>query len=108
LENLKFTVAFEEFELKTVSATETQWIPAGKTNQIRVHAMFDGRQSLMSLMVTGGFKLKEKGIDAFTQLEKWWTTISDGAFKVYVKEGAAVFNADSLTKVSTFKGSHPK
>ncbi len=108
LESLKFTVAFEEFDLNTLSAMETQWIPPGKTNQLRVHGMFDGRQSLMSLMVTGGFKLKEKGIDAFTQLEKWWTTISDGAFKVYVKEGAAVFNAENVVKTTTFKGNYSK
>jgi hypothetical protein len=51
MENLKFTVAFEEFDLNTVGSMETQWIPAGKTNQVRVHAMFDGRQSLLSLLV---------------------------------------------------------
>jgi hypothetical protein len=40
MENLTFTVAFEEFDLNTVGSMETQWIPAGKTNQVRVHAMF--------------------------------------------------------------------
>ena len=33
MENLRFTVAFEEFDLNTVSSTEVQWIPAGKTNR---------------------------------------------------------------------------
>ena len=108
LESLKFTVAFEEFDLNSLSAIETQWIPPGKTNQIRVHGMFDGQQSRLNLMLTGGMKLKEKGIDAFTQLEKWWTTISDGKFPVHVREGAAVFNADGLVRVSTFQGTYPK
>ncbi|MCA1745600.1 MAG: hypothetical protein LC643_07865, partial [Bacteroidales bacterium] len=62
LESLMFTVAFEEFDLNTVQSIDTQWIPAGKTNQIRVHAMFDGRQSMLSLLVTGGFQLQEKGM----------------------------------------------
>jgi len=52
MESLKFTVAFEEFDLNTVSSTDTMWIPAGKTNQVRVHAHFDVRQSLLSLLVT--------------------------------------------------------
>lgn len=107
LENLKFTVAFEEFDLNTVSSTEVQWIPPGKTNQVRVHAMFDGRQSLLSLMVTGGFQLKAKGIDAFGQLEKWWTGISEFSFPVHVKEGSAVFDANGKVLVSDFSATFP-
>jgi hypothetical protein len=103
LTDFKFTVAFEEFDLNTVSAIETQWIPAQKTNQIRVHAMFDGRQSLLSLLVTGGFKLKEKGLSAFDQLEYWWRNIQDFNFPVHVKEGAAVFSAEDKTVVVPFK-----
>ena len=65
MDSLKFTIAFEEFDLNTVSSTDTMWIPAGKTNQLRVYAHFDVRQSLLSLLVTGGFKLKEKGTNAW-------------------------------------------
>ncbi|MBW2019553.1 MAG: hypothetical protein JRI58_07085 [Deltaproteobacteria bacterium] len=113
MEHLKFTVAFEEFDLNTVSSMETQWIPAGKTNQVRVHAMFDGRQSLLSLLVTGGFKLKEKGMGvgaggAFKQLEAWWVGAPEFSFPIYVKEGSAVFKADGLTSVVTFSGTFPQ
>ncbi len=108
LESLKFTVAFEEFDLNSLSSTEIQWIPAGKTNQVRVHAMFDGEQSRLSLMLVGAIKLKGKGTDALTQLEKWWTGIPQFAFPVHVKEGAAVFKADSLMKVSGFKATYPQ
>ncbi len=112
LESLKFTVAFEEFDLNTVSSIETQWIPPGKTNQLRVHAMFDGRQSLMSLLVTGGFKLKEKtggagAGAALKQLGKWWKAAPEYGFPVYVKEGAAVFKADTLVKVAMFNATFP-
>ncbi|MBW2108997.1 MAG: hypothetical protein JRI36_10080 [Deltaproteobacteria bacterium] len=112
METLKFTVAFEEFDLNTVSAPETQWIPAGKTNQLRVHAMFDVRQSLLSLLVTGGFKLQEKGMGAgagaaFKQLGAWWKGAPQFAFPINVKEGSAIFKADGLTTITTFGGTFP-
>lgn len=112
MEYLKFTVAFEEFDLNTVFSTEPQWIPAGKTNQVRVHAMFDGRQSLLSLLVTGGFKLQEKGRaagagGALEQLGSWWEGISEFSFPIHVKEGSAVFNAGDLMGVTAFTGTFP-
>jgi len=107
MENLNFTVAFEDFDLNTVGSQEAMWIPAGKTNQIRVSAMFDIWQSFMSLGVTGGFKLKEKGVATHDQLEKWWTGIPDFAFPVYVKEGSAVFKADGITGVAAFGAKYP-
>jgi hypothetical protein len=112
MDGLNFTVAFEEFDLNTVGSNEVQWIPAGKTNQLRVHAMFDGQQSLLSLLVTGGFKLEEKGMGAgpgaaLQQLEAWWTGIPEFSFPIHVKEGSAIFKADSLTKVASFSGTFP-
>jgi hypothetical protein len=112
MESLSFTVAFEEFDLNTVSSMETQWIPAGKTNQVRVHAMFDGRQSLLSLLVTGGFKLEEKGMGtgaggALKQLATWWEGIPNFSFPVHVKGGSAIFKADGLTNVASFAATYP-
>jgi hypothetical protein len=112
MEYLKFTVAFEEFDLNTVMCTEPQWIPAGKTNQLRVHAMFDGRQSLLSLLVTGGFKLQEKGMGAgpggaLKQLGAWWEAIPEFSFPIHVKEGSAVFNAGDVMVVTGFSGTFP-
>ena len=108
MESLNFTVAFEDFDLNTVGSQEVMWIPAGKTNQLRVSAMFDVWQSFLSLGVTGGFKLQEKGIAVYDQLEKWWTGIPDFSFPVQVKEGSAVFKAGKVTEVSSFSGTYPK
>jgi len=113
MESLKFSVAFEEFDLNTVMLQEGMWIPPGKTNQLRVHAMFDGRQSLLSLLVAGGFKLKEKtgkggAGAALKQLGVWWQGIPEFKFPIHVKEGSAVFNADGLTKVATFQATFPE
>ncbi len=107
LENLKFTVGFEEFDLNTVSTNATQWIPAGQTNQVTVHSHFDVRQSLLSLLVTGGFKLKEKGTNAWDALEKWWTGIPNYEIPVNVKEGSAIFTAGDVTSVATFAATFP-
>ena len=107
LEDFKFTIAFEEFDLNTVSSTATQWIPPGATNQIMVPAHFDVRQSLLSLLVTGGFQLKAKNMNAWSQLEAWWTGIPDYSVPVHVKGGSAVFKADSVVKVATFNATFP-
>ncbi len=108
LDGFKFTVAFEEFDVNTINAFETMWIPAGKTNQLAVHGMFDARTSLLSLLVTGGFKLKAKKMNVWQQLEKWWTGIATFSFPITVKEGAATFHAGGKTIVASFSGKFPQ
>lgn len=108
LESLNFTVAFEDFDLNTVGSQEVMWIPAGKTNQLRVSAMLGLWEAFMSVGVTGGFRLQEKGIAVHDQLEKWWTNIPDFSFPVQVKEGSAVFKAGKVTGVSSFSATYPK
>jgi hypothetical protein len=107
LEDFRFGVAFEEFEVNTVVSAAAQWIPAGKTNQIKVHAHFDVRQTLLSLLVTGGFKLKEKNSNAWAQLEAWWTGIPEYTVPISVKGGSAIFKADGLSKVASFDAVFP-
>ncbi|RPH49860.1 MAG: hypothetical protein EHM85_12440 [Desulfobacteraceae bacterium] len=107
MENFNFTVAFEDFELNSVGSQEVMWIPAGKTNQLRVSAMFDVWQSFLSLGVASGLKLQERKIAAHDLLEKWWTGIPDFTFPVNVKEGSAVFKADGVTGVAAFSGKYP-
>ena len=107
LDGFSFSVAFEEFGLNRVIAPETMWIPAGKTNQIRVHALFGVRAVQMSLLVTGGFKLKEKGVSFWDALEKWWTEAPNFSFPLNVNEGSAVFTADGVTRVVPFNATFP-
>ena len=108
LDGYKFTIAFEEFDMTTVTGYDTQWIPAGKTNQLRITKMMTVRGGLLSLLVTGGFKLKAKGTNAWAALEKWWTTIPDMAFPITIHEGAFTFNADGVSKTLPFKGVYPQ
>ena len=107
LDGFSFSVAFEEFGLNRVIAPETMWIPAGKTNQIRVHALFGVRAVQMSLLVTGGFKLKEKGVSFWDALEKWWTGAPNFSFPLNVNEGSAIFRADGVTRVVPFNATFP-
>jgi hypothetical protein len=107
MERLQFDIAFEDFVLNTVNTTATQWIPAGKTNQVRVHAHFDVRQSLLSLLVTGGFKLKEKNTNVWAQLEAWWLGIAEYSVPIQVQAGSAIIKADGLSKVVSFNATFP-
>ena len=121
MENFQFTMGFDGFDLNTVIANEPMWIPAGKfkksifgkwestgmSNQIRLHSLTDARQALMSLLVTGGFKLKEQGISPWDALEKWWTDVPEFGFQISVKEGSAIFNADGLMKSVVFNFAYP-
>jgi len=107
MEGFQFSVLFEDFEVNTVSSPETMWIPAGKTNQIRVPAIFDTRQTLTTLLLPGAMKLKEKGISPWDALEKWWTGAQDFSFPVTATEGSAIFNAGGIVKVIPFEAVFP-
>jgi len=108
LDGFGFTVAFEDFDVNMVNAFETQWIPAGKTNQIDVYSITDVRQVLLSLLVPNAFKVKEKGTNAWALLEKWWTGIPAYNIPIHVKGGSATFVAGELQKVVSFSGSFPQ
>jgi len=107
MEGFQFSVLFDDFEVNTVSSSETMWIPAGKTNQIRVPAMFDTRQTLLTLLLPGAMKLKEKGVSPWDMLEKWWTGAPEFSFPVSATEGSAIFNADGIVKVVPFEAVFP-
>jgi LEA14-like dessication related protein len=107
LDGFSFSIALEEFSLNRAISPETMWIPPGKTNQLRVHALFDVRPAQLSLLVTGGFKLKEKGITFWDQLEKWWTGAPNFSYPISANEGSAIFKAGGITKVVPFNATFP-
>ncbi|UCF92063.1 MAG: LEA type 2 family protein [Desulfobacterales bacterium] len=108
LEDFKFACMIDGFEINSGYSTESQWIPAGKTNQLRVEVMFDPQGTMMSLGVVAGNQLKEKGVGLWDELEKIWTGAPDFTFPVGVTQGAAVFKAGDVTKVAGFEGTYPK
>ena len=108
LDDFRFTVAFDkDFDLVTVITQDDCWIPAGKTQQLRASTLITVRSALLSLLVTGGFKLKAKEIGVWDALEKWWVGVPDYSVPVTVHEGAATFKADGVIKILTFKAEFP-
>jgi hypothetical protein len=108
LEGIQFTVALDgEFDVVTVNAQDENWIPAGKTDQVRATTMVTARSVLLSLMVTAGFKLKEKGWSPWDALERWWKGVPEYSVPVTVKEGAFSFVCDGQAKVLPFEATFP-
>jgi len=98
MEEIRFTVGFDEFDLDTVILQESTWVPAKKTTELRAISVFDGQSALLSLMMTGGYKLKEKGWSPWHALETFWIGIPAFSFPVYVRQGSAVFSADKIVR----------
>ena len=107
LDGFKFSINFDDFEVNTVNSAEPMWIPAGKTNGLRVPAIFDTRQTLLTLLLPGAMKLKEKKLSPWAALEKWWTGAPDFSYPVSATGGAAVFQAGGVTKVVPFEATFP-
>ena len=108
LEDYSFVIAFEDFDMTTVKGYESQWIPAGKTNQVKAPTMFTTRSALLKLGVTSGYKLKAKGMNMWQVMEKYWTQIPDMSFPINFYEGNFGFSADGVSKAVPFKGTYPK
>ncbi len=107
MEKLQFTVAFDDFDINTQGSAETLWIPAGKTNQVRVIAVQDPGVTSGSLLVASGDKVKASGKGPMDLIEKWWTQIPDFAFPIHARNGSAVFKADGVVKAVSFNAKFP-
>jgi len=108
LEGYTFTVAFDkEFDLVTVNNDDSYWIPAGKTSQVRATTLITTRSGLLSLLVTGGYKLKARGWSPWEALERWWNGVPDFSVPVTVKEGSFNFAANGVIRVVAFEATFP-
>lgn len=104
LNGVRFSVVFDkEFNLITYNSQDSIWIPAGKTNEVRATTLLMPRAALLSLLVTGGFALKEKGWSPWDALERWWKGVPEYSVPVDVAEATFTFSADGVTKVYPFK-----
>jgi hypothetical protein len=107
LDGFAFSIMFEDFKVNHVILPDAMWIPAGRTNLLRVPAMFDTRQTLLALILPEAMKLKKKNLSPWEVLERWWTGAPDFAYLIRVTEGAAVFRADSVIRAVSFAGHYP-
>ena len=103
LEGIKFDVVFDkEFTMVTYNSEDTIWVPANKTTQVRATTLITVRSGLLSLLVTGGYKLKAKGWSPWQALERWWTGVPEFSVPVSVDQGAFTFMAGDVVKVLPF------
>ena len=108
LNGFSFGVKFEDFKVNNVIYPIAMWIPDGRTNLLRVPAMFDTRQTLLALIMPEAEKLKDKKISPFQALEKWWTGAQDFTYPISVTEGSAVFRSGMVTRAVSFAGHYPR
>jgi len=108
LDGFSFAVKFEGFRVNQAISPVAMWIPGGKTNLLRVPAMFDTRQTLLALVMPEADRLKEKKISPWHVLEKWWTGAPDFSYPISVSEGSAVFRAGHVIRAVAFAGHYPR
>ncbi len=107
LDGFSFSVKFEEFKVNSVIYPIAMWIPDGKTNLLRVPAMFDTRQTLLNLIMPEAGKLNSKDLSPWDVLEKWWKGAPDFSYPISVTEGSAVFRAGGVVRAVPFRGKYP-
>jgi len=107
LDHFSFAVKFEGITVNHVISPAAMWIPEGKTNLLRVPAMFDTRQTLLALILPEADKLKNKTMSPWSTLEKWWIGAPDFSFPISATEGSAVFRAGNVIRAVPFAGRYP-
>ncbi len=107
LDGFSFSVKFEEFKVNSVIYPIAMWIPDGKTNLLRVPAMFDTRQTLLNLIMPEAGKLNSQDLSPWDVLEKWWKGAPDFSYPISVTEGSAVFRAGGVVRAVPFRGKYP-
>jgi len=114
LDDLKFTVAFEDFEVNTVMYYEDNYIPGGKTDFLKINVVLDSGVANGMLLVSKGHTIREmieKKEIAKSQdlLEKWWKGVADFNFPISVRNGTATFEGPDGKPVRVaFEGTFPK
>ncbi|MCX5873551.1 MAG: hypothetical protein NTY51_10030 [Deltaproteobacteria bacterium] len=111
LDELTFSTAFDGFEINTAFAYEDIWIPAGKTNQLKVITTNETLPTITSLMVGADNvqKIQEMKATAGALVKKWWENVGDFSFPIEVTAGTALFKDEKGKELRvTFTGKWPK
>jgi hypothetical protein len=104
LEEIKYSVVFDkEFVMMTAADQMSNWIPPGKSDEVRVTTMITARSALVGLLLANAVALKAKGWNPWDTLEKWWKGVPEGTTPVTLTECAFTFTADGVMRVYPFK-----
>ena len=108
LEEIKYSVVFDnDFVMITTNDQVENWIPPGKTDQVRVTTLITTRSALVGLLLANAVTLKNKGWDMWETLEKWWKGVPEQTVPVSVTEGAFAFSANGVYKVIPYMATIP-
>lgn len=111
LDEMQFTAEFEGFEVNTALAYEDAWIPAGKTNQLRVVSTTEAFPTMVSLMVgaENSARIQKMNTSAGALVKKWFDAVSDFSFPIGVTNGTALFKDEKGKEMrSTFSATWGK
>ncbi len=104
LKEIKYSVVFDKgFVMITAADQVSNWIPPGKSDEVKVTTMITARSALVGLLLANAMELKAKGWDAWATLEKWWKGVPEGTTPVTLTECAFTFAADGVTRVYPYE-----
>ena len=107
LEGITYTVAFDQdFDIIMENNNDSYWLPAGKTDHVRITTMVTVRQALTGLLLANAIALKAKGWSPWDALERWWEEVPDAKVPVSIKNASFTFRADGLIKVVPFAATY--
>jgi LEA14-like dessication related protein len=107
LDDIKFTVFFEDADINTLTYFEDNIIPAKSTDYFRITGVFD------AMVVTGNPNVRESKVRTDNNLssadlvKKWWEGISDFTFPIKVNGTATFVGPDGKNIIVPFEGTFP-
>jgi len=107
LDDIKFSVNFEDFYMASLNNYDDNYIPAKTTNHIRVNGYFDSMTGMATLNTVGGAQLKEMNKKPDELLKKWWEEIGDFKFPIKVVGAATFVGPDGKDMIVQFEGMFP-
>ena len=107
LDEIKFSVNFEDFYVASLNYYDDNYVPAKTTDYIRVNGYFDSMTGMATLNTVGGVQLKEMDKKPDELLKKWWDEIGDFKFPIKVMGAATFVGPDGKNMIVQFEGTFP-
>ena len=104
LEEIKYSVVFDkDFVMMTTAEQMSNWIPAGKSDEVSVTTMITVRSALLGLLLANKMELVKRKWKMWDTLEKWWKGVPEGTTPVTLTECGLTFTADGVSRTYPFK-----
>jgi hypothetical protein len=107
LDEIKFSVNFEDFYVASIAYYDDNYIPAKTTDYVRVNGYFEAMTGMATLRTVGGVQLKEMDKKPDDLLKKWWDEIGDFSFPIKVMGSATFVGPDGKNMIVQFEGTFP-